>query len=221
MEIVRLTPADPPEYFARVAELHMAEIHQGLLPLLGKEFLALLYFGLSGVNRSGVWIALHHGRILGFVAGCADTKRTMAAVLTSFGWRLLLAAGKSALAPAFLRRISAVLSYPFRQSPTNTLLRDVPKAELLAICVEPSSRGRSIGRQLVLALEKAFRHWGTIPNYHVKTNIEEGDSNAFYRMLGFKPAGTIPHHDLMLQIYVNSVDQYTIGITNNLPCERH
>lgn len=212
-------PADPPEYFGRVAELHMAEIHHGILPLLGKKFLALLYLGLSGADRSGVWVALHDGRVLGYVAGCADTKRTMTAVLFSFGVRLLLAAGGAVVSPAFLRKIMAVLSYPFRQSPTSTAPRDIPKAELLAICVEPSSRGRNIGKQLVQALEKAFLHWGMIPNYHVKTNIEEDNSNAFYRMLGFEPSGTVPHHNLVLQIYVKPVGKAPVGITNNLSCK--
>lgn len=208
-------PADSAEYFGRIAELHIAEIHHGLLPRLGKKFLALLYQGLSGADRTGVWVALHDGHVLGFVAGCADTKRTMSEVLFSLGGKLLLAAAGAVMSLELLRNISAMLVYPFRQSPANGT-RDIPKAELLAICVEPSSRGRSIGKQLVQALEKSFPTWGTIQDYHVKTNIEEATSNAFYSTLGFHPAGTVPHHRLVLQVYIKPISDAPVGVAHHL-----
>lgn len=206
MDIIRLVPTDSSDYFDQIAELHAAEIHHGLLPLLGKEFLSALYRSLCEINQAGVWIALHNNRILGFIAGCANTKNTMASVLSNFGGRLLVAAGRNILSIRLVSKILAVASYPFRHSYRIPASYSVPEAELLAISVKPESRGMGIGKQLVETLERELSNWGSIQSYHVKTNIDEVGSNAFYSMLGFELAGTVPHHDLQLQIYIKHVN---------------
>lgn len=200
MRIVRLAPDDPIEYFKIAAQIHVAEIHHGLLPLLGIDFLTQLYRGIAGARRSAVWVAMQNDKVMGFIAGCAHTKGSLVEVLVKHGGRLLFAAGTRVWSRPFLRKLPAVIAYPFNRRHLQGG-RDYPQAELLAIGVAPSARGKGMGRQLVEVLETSFTHWGAIQEYHVKTNSAEPASNSFYQALGFAPSGTVPHHDLVLRIY--------------------
>jgi GNAT superfamily N-acetyltransferase len=204
-EIVRLKASDP-GWSARVAAIHAAEIHHGVLPLLGEKFLARLYRGLAGAPRSGVWAAVDGGTILGFLAGCADARATYRRV--ALGGAVPLGVGlivRLAGSPALRRKVAALIGYARREpaaastaSPAGAGGRG--HAELLAIAVAADQQGRGAGRLLVEAFESAVRKWG-VDHYWVSTNIAETASNQFYRARGFVPAGTIAHHDLTLQRY--------------------
>jgi ribosomal protein S18 acetylase RimI-like enzyme len=208
MKIRRLTAQCSLKFFQGIADLHIAEIHHGLLPLLGTDSLGLLYHSIACLQGSGVWIIEDNGRLLGFLAGCADTRRIFLSVLKARGMKLLSYVNKDTLSAVFLRKLPAILRYPFRRInfvSHESSIAGLPKAELLAMAVNPSVRGRGLGKLLVETLEREFLCRGIISAYHVKTNSEEKASNNFYRSLGFQTYGTVHHHDLILNIYVKKL----------------
>ncbi len=73
-------------------------------------------------------------------------------------------------------------------------------AELLAIAIDSNEYGKGYGSHLIKVFETTLRQWG-LQEYRVLTNIAEAPSNAFYLASGFRPAGTIGHHTLTLQVY--------------------
>jgi ribosomal protein S18 acetylase RimI-like enzyme len=195
--IERLSTGSDPQAFADCARLHAELIHHGALPLLGERFLAELYRGLAGARRSGVWRLVRDGRTVGFLAGCADARRTSLEVLLRRGPRLARL-GAMRLADAAIRaKVLAVVRYLPRRTETAA---PTVAAELLAIAVDPAIQGSGGGRGLVERFEAQLRGWD-VDRYVVSTNRAEVGSNAFYRALGFEDSGQVEHHDLVLQTY--------------------
>jgi len=204
MSLVRLGRPDL-RFCTAAAALHIREIHHGLLPLLGERFLAQLYLAIAQAPRSGVWAVIDADRLTGFIAGCADVGKTYQWLLVHRLPRLAFAAGLALFRFSVLRKIPSVLFYPFTaEARTATTAEPAAKAELLAIAVERDQQGKGTGKRLLVAFEEALREWD-VREYRVQTNVVEQQSNAFYRRAGFEPAGTRPHHALVLQTYLKSL----------------
>jgi GNAT superfamily N-acetyltransferase len=203
--IQRLTSSDPLIRFQEIAQLHVEEIHHGILPLFGTSFLSRLYYGLASTSRTGVWAAIEDGKVAGFLAGCADIQRSYRSVMMKFGVELFFRAMGALFKPAVLKRLPAVFAYPFQSHKDAVTVREqtgpASRAELLAIAVDRRYHGRGVGKQLVLTFEKNLLAWGVSEPYWVTTNSEDAGSNAFYRALDFEAWGTFKHHELVLQRY--------------------
>lgn len=204
MTFDQLTPSQRPELFDEVARLHMNQIHHGILPLFGQKFLAQLYYELSRTPKTVVWIAAEEGKLLGFLAGCADVGQSLKSVLLRSPLRLMWLASLSILSGRPLRKLPSVFWYPFRVRRSASSERPPEpigdNAELLAIAVDGAGQGRGIGKRLVALFEDSLTQWG-VSDYHVTTNIADPNSNKFYQALLFEPCGQIKHHDLILQKY--------------------
>jgi GNAT superfamily N-acetyltransferase len=199
-EIVRVQSGDV-DSCRQAAALHIAEIHFGLLPLLGASFLTRFYLSLADAPEASIWIARDDERVVGFLAGCVNVTEVYKHVISRCGLSLGFAAGAAILRPSVLRRFPAILLYPFRRKRSAAVASRIDtEAELLAIAVSAHVRGRGVGKALVFAFED-FLLASRVNGYRVATNIEERQSNAFYRALGFQPSGAIVHHDLTLQLY--------------------
>jgi len=200
---LRFSAEHPRDYFEQVAELNMTTIHHGVLPSFGKPFLTQLYYELARSPRGGVWGVVENGRVLGFVAGCADVRATYVNVLSRAGIRLTRHAVHAALSARFWRAVAPIVAYPFRASAPVGANASSPagRAELLAIAVAAGAQGRGIGTTLIRALERELLAWGVNAPYRVATNVQDAASNAFYKTLGFTPCGVMKHHRLTLQVY--------------------
>jgi len=203
VEILRLSWETGEACFREIAALHAAEIRHGALPLFGIGFLARLYRELARTPGCGVWAAVRGDRVYGFLIGCVDLRAGFGAVLLRAGLPLLARAVPRLLRWKLLRKLPAVLLYPLQRSaPAKTTqpAADSDRSELLAIAVDPACRGEGVGRELVRRLEDFLCRHGA-GSYRVTTNAADPSSNAFYRRLGFEPAGKVPHHALCLQQY--------------------
>jgi len=198
MSIKRLGPGDD-ELCRQAAILHIASIHHGLLPLLGDRFLAKLYLHIAAAPEAGVWALADGERLVGFIAGCASIPNTFRWVLLQYGFALAWAAGPTLLRPSVLARLYSILAYPFRRRDPRA---EIPalEAELLAIAIDAKEYGQGHGKKLIQAFEASLREWN-VRAYRVLTNAADRESNAFYRAIGFTPAGTVRHHALTLQVY--------------------
>jgi ribosomal protein S18 acetylase RimI-like enzyme len=208
MEIRQLNDTDPFFLFQQIARIHIQEIHFGILPLFGEEFLARLNVEMTRAPFSGVWAAIERGQVVGFVSGCGDLRELYRFFFLHSFFPLLKYLGTAIFSTEFLRKVPSICIYPFEKSDwreDGNVDDAESRAELLAIAVSPSMQGRGLGKQLVDALEKGLKKWNLASSYHVATNILEIGSNTFYRTQGFKPVGTKKHHDLTLQVYEKQI----------------
>lgn len=187
--------------YDQAADLHIASIHHGLLPDLGRRFLSRLYVEIDRTPRAGVWVATRSDRVVGFLAGCADTSACYRSVLARAGLPLAWLAGSAVLAPSVLGRLPTLVSYPFKSVGGRSEAEDEPAAELLAIAVDEAARGHGLGSSMIASFERALQSWGVGGRYQVATNADDLDSNRFYERVGFSPTGRRRHNALTLQVY--------------------
>lgn len=147
---VRLTPAKHQDV-RQVAELHCSGISEGFLALLGPGFLRRMYDEVRVDPHSFILVCRQEGRMVGFVAGTENTR----AFYRQFLRRRGVVAGLSA-SPRLLRgvpRAWETLRYGMGE-PAD----DLPAAELLAMAVDPTARGKGLGTVLAQACVAEFRH---------------------------------------------------------------
>jgi ribosomal protein S18 acetylase RimI-like enzyme len=193
--------------FNKVADMHIALIHGGVLPLLGRDFLARLYREIAVSPWGSVDVALQGERVVGFVAGTANVRRCAMSFSLQGYVRMVLAVLVRSWRREILRKVFGALAYPFSKGSAESgdPTPGTERAELLAIAVNDDVQGQGIGRALVQAFEEEIK--GKATRYFVSTNVAERGSNAFYRALGFSEAGKKPHHELMIQIYVKEINE--------------
>lgn len=216
-QIRRLQCNDAEWMFIAVARLHIGNIFHGMLPLLGEKFLASLYRQLTNAPDAGIWIAEENDQVVAFVAGCCDLGLVFRSVLLNSGPAFLLRGAIGCLRPSVLRRLPAVLLYPFqsariannadRADDVEKMGEQGAKAELLALAVAAEWRRKKIGNRLMNAMEQELFRARNISQYVVTTNKAELASNRFYTGTGFKPDTTFHHHRLILQRYRKQVSQ--------------
>lgn len=206
IELRSIQGDDRPELFERVASLHSDLIHGGILALLGKQFLASLYREIASCRWGSVFVATRDGSIVGFVAGAADIWQCACGLSTRGYLRLGGLFLRRLAKPGVLAKACDAFAYPFRQlqSGSKAVSDGMHRAELLAIAVARDAQRSGVGRMLVGALEDFLKPHAK--QYFVSTNIEEAQSNAFYRSLGFAEVGWKKHHGLVLQTYMKRLD---------------
>jgi ribosomal protein S18 acetylase RimI-like enzyme len=173
-------PADA----AAAARLHAEAIEEGFLSRLGPRFLTLLYRRIVRDRRSFVFVAEQDGVVVGQAAATEDVGRLYRQFLLRDG----LLAGAVA-APRLLREWRSVretLRYPSEGAA-------LPKAELLAVAVSGTSRGRGVGRSLVAAANEELVRRG-VPDARVVVAASNGAAIGLYRSSGFRPAASIEVH---------------------------
>ena len=137
-EVRPATDADAPA----AAALHVGQISQGFLSVLGPGFLRRLYRRIGRSPESFLLIATAHGTTVGFVAGSTDVAR----LYRSFLWHDGIPAGIRAAGSLISgwRRVLDTLGHASSDGPGAGR-----GPELLAIAVDPAWQGCGIGRLLV------------------------------------------------------------------------
>jgi len=186
--------------FRAVGRLHVDALPLGFLSTLGTGFLTALYQGIACEPGSGVWVAEHAGRVVGFLAGTRDIRTCYRRVLRRRAPALAFAMLPHLVRPSIWRRAFETLRYPRESAEAAPR----PAAELLAIAVDAAVRGRGIGRRLIEQLDEACRGWG-VAEYCVPTHAVDPDSNAFYRAVGLRLARAFVHHGRPMHEYRRQV----------------
>jgi ribosomal protein S18 acetylase RimI-like enzyme len=189
--------------------MHISEIQQGTLPLLGENFLSRLYFELAKAPKTGLWVAIENEMVIGFIAGCASTRESYLSIMKSGGILLGLLAMSSLIKPGVIRKVSTLLTYPLHPASITDKPYpeyEQPEAELLVIAIHASAQRRGIGKMLVEVFEEGLVSWGITGNYCVATNLVEEKSNSFYLNIGFEPCYRQQHNNLILQVYQKRIE---------------
>jgi ribosomal protein S18 acetylase RimI-like enzyme len=169
---------------AAAARLHAEAIDEGFLSCLGPRFLTLLYRRMVRDHRSFVLVAEQDGLVVGQAAATEDVGQLYRQFLLRDG----LVAGVVA-APRLIREWRSVLEtlrYPSEGA-------DLPKAELLAVAVSGTSRGRGVGRSLVAAANDELARRG-VHDARVVVAASNGPAIGLYQSSGFRPATSIEVH---------------------------
>jgi ribosomal protein S18 acetylase RimI-like enzyme len=180
---------------ALAAQLHASEISEGFLPTLGVPFLERLYRRIVRSPGSFLLVAEHDVDRIGFVAGTDDVR----ALYHAFLWHDGIAAATSAL-PRVVRSWRRVLE-TFRygvageseSSSVDDDHDDATAAELLAIAVAPTERGRGAGHALLEAFtgELSVRR---IERARVVVGADNASAIALYQHSGFRSSARIEVH---------------------------
>ena len=198
--------SDGAALFHQIADLHIDLIHGGILPLLGKSFLANLYSEIASSRSGCVFAAIQADRVVGFAAGAWDIWKCACGFRIRGYLHLTLCFLRQLASPRVLAKGIDSLAYPFRKvdGASEHGARDKHRAELLAIAVAHSAQGQGVGRGLLARVEDFFKPH--VRHYFVTTNIAKTQSNAFYKTLGFLEIGCKKHHDLVLQTYIKQLN---------------
>jgi ribosomal protein S18 acetylase RimI-like enzyme len=177
------------------ALLHAQLISGGFLSSLGSRFLRRLYRRIAGASGSFLLIAESGGSTIGFVAGSVDVGRLYRSFLLRDG----VAAGLSApvrLVSALPRVLETLNHGRGADGPDG--------GELLAVAVDPSWRGRHVGRQLVEGfleeLERRDQHGA-----HVVVGADNATAITMYARAGFSPTRTFEMHRGIRSILMQTV----------------
>jgi ribosomal protein S18 acetylase RimI-like enzyme len=138
----------------------------------------VLYRALISAEEAEVLVADDGAGVVGFVAGVTNTQRFYRRFALRHGLAALLASLPRLLAPRLLRRALETLGYGSGGGGRGV------EAELLAMAVLPSIRGRGVGTELGRRFLEALASRGVSP---VKVVVGAGNEPALalYRSLGF------------------------------------
>lgn len=184
--VVRLgTEADAPV----AARLHAGSITEGFLAALGPRFLTRLYRRVVRSPDAFLLMAEGDGATAGFIAGALD----LGALYRRFLVHDAVAATLSSLPQLLRSRRLAWETLRHGTSGDSGAGTGVEAAELLAVAVDPTWRGRHVGAQLVEGFlgELARRR---VTHAQVVVGADNATAIALYRASGFEVDATFELH---------------------------
>ena len=169
-----------------LATLHSDAISTGFLPTLGHRFLTRLYSSLIEWPGSEIVVAAADGRVVGFVAGVADTSTFYRRFVARDGIKAAVAAGHRLLRVETLRGV--LETYRYNGANSDVL------AELLAMAVAQGARRRGIGTELVGQWLDRMNRRG-YDRIRVVVDADNDAAIAVYHRLGFVDTASIEVHE--------------------------
>lgn len=161
----------------KIVNLHYGSLRDGVLYFLGKGVLKVFYHEILKDNDSILLAYYEKGRILGVAASTKNTSRLFNKIKLKYPHRLAAAIlKKMAEDPLLLPRLV------FSKYSSSI------KSELLFLFVDPSSRGKGIGKALVKATSDRFKKMG-IKKYKITILSSNIKGKEFYYKFGFKKSG--------------------------------
>jgi GNAT superfamily N-acetyltransferase len=209
VSLEQLTENHPPDYSQQVAEIHIERILHGVLPLLGVRLLSRIYLELSRLPQAGVWVALYDHQVIGFIAGCSDTRKTFRRLLFRLQWPI----ARFVIAFLFrqnLIKFLKIVLYPLISGSVKEHSFEECKGvkpEILSIAVSRDHQSNGLGQHLVFAFEETLRTWQCKGMYRVASNISKVSSNNFYLRNGFSPCHKVKLNDSLLQVYLKKIPE--------------
>ncbi|OOG37785.1 MULTISPECIES: GNAT family N-acetyltransferase [unclassified Rhodanobacter] len=176
------------ELYRQVAALHVANIDQGFLSLLGVRFVSLMYQAIDEGEESVLLVIERDDRVIGFVAGGSGMRPIYRRMLRHAP-RVMLALLPSLFSLRRVRRMLEILRYSHR----NDRSVHLPRAELLSIAVDPAYRGQQHAETLYRKLTEIFSRQG-IDEFKIIVGTALAPAHRFYRRMGALPIAEIEVH---------------------------
>jgi glycosyltransferase involved in cell wall biosynthesis/ribosomal protein S18 acetylase RimI-like enzyme len=172
-----------------LAELHASEIPSGLLAMLGRRFLRVLYRALVAWPGAVVLVIDDGGGPVAFAAGVVDVDAFYEHFAKRHAWRAILAALPRLIWPENLSRAWKALRH--RQSRA-----EVP-SELVSMVVAPRARGRGFSVMLGARLLDELTERG-VPAVKVMVGSDNDSAIAAYKKMGFKDSERIQGQEVLV-----------------------
>ena len=174
--------------YDKIAKLYIENIEQGFLPLLGPNFLALLYRAIDESESGVLLFSEKDGELIGFVTG-ADSMRSIYRKLFNHFPRLIFSLAPSLIYPRRFLKIIEILLYSLQRNDKAVL----PKHELLSIVVCPEYRGSRVAQGLYMRLANYFKKNGAT-SFAITVGDELKIAQRFYTAQGAKAVSKISVH---------------------------
>jgi ribosomal protein S18 acetylase RimI-like enzyme len=189
--ILKVDRSRPAQFWRDVAALHRQEIHGGFLTSLNPRFLESIYRSIAGSKEAFLLAATDgaSGRLLGFICGSTNTRKTLVHSVLHSGPGPMLSILPSMFSLHTVGRIFETIRYA-NGGATETL----PRAEILNFCVDRTVQGRGIGKMLFAALRDEFRARG-VKTIKIVTGESQITAQQFYHAVKARPAGTVEIHN--------------------------
>lgn len=159
--------------------LHIEALPDGFLPMLGQDFLKILYHGMLEHGLGFGFVYTIDDKVVGFALASKDTSQLFREIVRKKWYLLAPAVFKKIIrAPSILMKIFETLSYPSKGS-------NEGDAELLVIAVDKDYRGKRIGSELISSLNDRFMR-ENINEYKVSVYSDNKNANEFYKSIGFR-----------------------------------
>lgn len=186
-----------------LAILHSQTITGGFLPKLGIGFLTNLYKYL--INSEIVLINKENNETEGFISCALDTDGLMKRFIFSSPKGILHIALSILKNPALIVPLFETYKAPSKSSSRDQEELPLPKTELLSISVNHQVQHKSVGSQLLAALEAELRTKG-VKKYKVIAGDSLVGANRFYLKNGFRLARQIKiHNEDISNVYVKDL----------------
>lgn len=179
-----------------ITKIHKKALYGDFLPSLGQSFLQTFYEGVIGKPGIYGFATAENGEIRGFVVGTKDSNKIFSLALHSNLIKLaFLIFVQLIKKPLLIKNVAETFLYPKKDTG--------PKAELVVIAVDGNYQGKGVGKQLVRALERAFKKDG-IRRYKVTVHADKR-AVGFYEHLGYSRTSSFDLYGKMWFVYAKKI----------------
>ena len=173
-----------------IVNLHMENLKDGLLYVLGKEVLKIFYSEMFKDRNSFILAYYENGKIVGVAASTKDPEELSSKIrkkhFFGFVWTIILKSLENPILPL--------------QILTSRYYSKI-KPELMFLFVDKRHRGLGIGRELMRATAERFKNM-KVKHYKITIVSSNLGGKKFYESIGFKKAGEFQFVDEYRDVFV-------------------
>lgn len=186
-----------------LAKLHLQTITQGFLSKLGIEFLQSLYTFL--IRKELVMVYKENSQIKGLISCAISSRSIMKRFIFDHPLIFFLIITTLLKKPKLIKPLWETYRAPVLSKSNNELEYQIPETELLSISVNPNAQKKSIGTQLLQALEIELKKRNVF-RFKVIAGEQLEGANSFYLKNGFVLIKQICIHDKNISnVYVKEL----------------
>lgn len=183
------------KHVAQVCQIHIEALPDSFLPMLGYDFLKVVYMSILEYNRGFGFVCIKEGKVVGFILACKDTGKLFNDIIKKkWAFLILPIIRKAIKSPSVLIRICETIFYPKKERPEEI------QSELLVIAIDKDYRGKKIGKDLINNLNEKFLQ-EKIYKYCVSVYYTNFNANEFYKSAGFKLERSFTLYNKVFNVY--------------------
>jgi N-acetylglutamate synthase-like GNAT family acetyltransferase len=158
-----------------IVKLHLENLKDGLLFLLGDKILTLFYSEILADKDCFVFVDCDNNEIIGVAASTVNSKFVFSNFKNKYFFKLFFGLlGILAFHPSLLFKFIFMGTYP-----------EYPKEELMMLFIDQKNRGKGVGAGLVGQTVKEFRKYNA-KSFKISILSMNSKGRNFYEKFGFK-----------------------------------
>ena len=183
------------KHVAQACQIHIEALPDSFLPMLGYDFLKVVYNSILEYNLGFGFVCIKEGKVVGFILACKNTGKLFNDIIKKKWFALILPLLKKIMrSPSLLIRVYETIFYPKKEKSEEI------QSELLVIAVDKDYRRSKIGKDLVNYLNARFLQ-ENIYKYSVSVYSTNMHANEFYKSNGFRLERSFTLYDKEFNVY--------------------